>query len=294
MANPSEKHQETSLKGHPLTFDPEAASADPGLPGFLARPEGTPVYYGFRILADVAVDGFQFGTISDFEAEEDPTAGDAFVVAPDASRAGLVWERASEPYVREIFPLEPDRWGVWAVGFPYPMRTRWDARRNLEAVLPLLKEQWERWRSRPTSAWESGSCGTPAMMKHWSVVGTACSPPEPDQVLEAVRQAGFSGASVADMNASPGCRISFALYYDPERAPLSVDLRWLNREERDVNTSTWEMAEEWISDPTTLQSIRCYADVCHHRNADPAAAKAAVDLLEAGCGGLGVFPWQMI
>jgi hypothetical protein len=54
------------------------------------------------------------------------------------------------------------------------------------------------------------------------------------------------------------------------------------------------MVKEWISDPSTLQSIRCYADVRHHRNADPSAVKAAVDFVEARCCGLGVFPWQIV
>jgi hypothetical protein len=293
MADPSEEHQETLRTGHPMAFDPEAASAEPGLPGFLARPEGAPVYHGFPILADVVVEGFQFGTISDFEAERNPADGDAFVVAPDGSRAGLVWQRDPEPYVREIHPFEPERWGVWAVGFPYPMRTRADARRNLEAVLPLLKEQWERWRMRPAAEWGSDDSGVPVYMQHWSVFGTAGSPPEPDQVVNAVRQAGFPAARAAEVSGHPGSSITFALHYAPERAPLFVELEWLARKEFDRNTSTWETAEKWISEPATLESIRCSADVRHHPNADPAAVKAAVDFLEAACGALGVFPWKM-
>jgi hypothetical protein len=221
MDDPREEPQEMPLQGHPVAFDSEAASADPELPGFIARPPGSPVYHGFPILADVTVDGFQLGVISDFEAEDNPTGGDAFVVAPDGSRAGLVWQRAPRPYAREVLPLEPDRWGVWAVGFPYPMQTRTDARRNLAAVLPLLQEQWERWRLRPAAAWEHGSSGVAAMMQHWSVFGTAYSPPEPDQILAVVRQAGFSAARVADVSASPGSSISFALYYDPDRLRCS-------------------------------------------------------------------------
>lgn len=294
MADPSEESQEALLKAHPLTVDPKAASADPGLPGFLARPEGAPVYHGFPLLADVVVDGFQLGTITNFEAEEEPADGDAFVVAPDGSRAGLVWARASEAFVREVFPLQPDRWGVWEVGFPYPMRTREDARRNLEAVLPLLQEQWDRWRLQPPEAWEIESMEVPAIMQHRSVFGTAGSPPAPEQVLAVVRQAGFSSARAAEVNTSPGSSISFALHYAPDRAPLFVTLEWLIWEEQDRNTGTWEMAAGWITDPSTLQSIRCYADVRHHRNADPTAVKAAVDYLEAECGGLGVFSCQMI
>jgi len=39
----------------------------------------------------VAVDGVTLGKITDWEAESCETK-DAFVIAPDGSRAGLVWE----------------------------------------------------------------------------------------------------------------------------------------------------------------------------------------------------------
>jgi hypothetical protein len=47
--------------GRPLAIDPDAESARPGEPAFIARPEGAPVYYGFPILDDVEVDGFKLG-----------------------------------------------------------------------------------------------------------------------------------------------------------------------------------------------------------------------------------------
>jgi len=68
----------------------------------------------------VVVEGFTFGKISDFEAEF-CEEGDAFLVAPDNSRAGLVWEVAEKASVTEISPFEPHRWGVWGVSFPHPM-----------------------------------------------------------------------------------------------------------------------------------------------------------------------------
>jgi hypothetical protein len=120
----------------------------PPYPERLSEETDAPPYSGFPVFDDVALDGFKFGAITDFEAEDAPTNGDAFVEAPDGSRAGLVWELASEAYVEEIIPPEPDRWGVWDVGFPYPMQTRNDARRNLVAILPHLKEKWEQWRAR--------------------------------------------------------------------------------------------------------------------------------------------------
>ncbi len=114
---------------------------------YFTTTESIPVYYGFTVLDDVEVEGFKFGKTTEFEVGPNVTYGDAFVVAPDGSRAGLVWEvsKENETYFEEVFPLASNRWGVWAVSFPYPMRNREDARRNLQAVLPELKEKWSEW-----------------------------------------------------------------------------------------------------------------------------------------------------
>ena len=136
-------------KGRPLALDRNATSASPTEPAFVARPKGAPAYYGFAVLEDVSADGFTFGAITDFEAE--PTdAGDAFVIAPDGSRAGLVWEVSATKHIEEVQPFEPERWGVWAVSFPYPMDNRENARKNLIAVLPDLKTRWDEWKQWPS------------------------------------------------------------------------------------------------------------------------------------------------
>lgn len=122
--------------GRPLRLDPQAESAGDE-PAFVNRPLGAPVYHGFPMLDDVEVEGFRFGMITDFEMAPD-TDGDAFVVAPDGSRAGLVWTVTKERYLTQIVPMSVDRWGIWEVGFPYPMRTSADARRNLAAIVPDL------------------------------------------------------------------------------------------------------------------------------------------------------------
>src|ERR1700759_2578049 len=132
-------------KGRPLALDPNAKSASPTEPAFIARPKGAPVSHGFVVLDDVVIDGFTLGSISDFEAEP-MNEGDAFVIAPDGSRAGLVWEVSTASYFQQVCPIEADRWGVWALTFPFPMRTREDARKNLGAVLPQLRAKWEQWK----------------------------------------------------------------------------------------------------------------------------------------------------
>ena len=83
--------------------------------------------------------------ITDFEVEP-TTEGDSFVVAPDNSRAGLVWEVSASGCFEKVRDETDDRWGVWAVSFPFPMTSRENAKANLAAILPLLKPIWEEWR----------------------------------------------------------------------------------------------------------------------------------------------------
>lgn len=110
-------------RGLPIAIDPQAESASHSEPAFIARPDGAPVYYGFPILEDVSVEDFRLGVITDFELEG-CEEGDAFVVAPDDSRAGLVWQVSQEPLFRALCPPEKGRWGVWEVSFPLPMTSR--------------------------------------------------------------------------------------------------------------------------------------------------------------------------
>jgi hypothetical protein len=142
----AEKRKEPeSPKGRPLALDPLAESGSRTEPAFIARPAGAPVYHGFDVLSDVVVGGFTFGKITDFEIEQ-CDEGDAFVVAPDNSRAGLVWEISDNPYFREILGPETGRWGVWGVSFSNAMTSRENVRKNLESILPELKKRWEEWR----------------------------------------------------------------------------------------------------------------------------------------------------
>jgi hypothetical protein len=98
-------------KGRPLAIDAGEKGASPTEPAFIAPPEGAPVYHGFVVLDDVAVDGFTLGKITDFEVEP-CMEGNAFVIAPDGSRAGLVWEISDQQYFQQVTPIETGRWGV--------------------------------------------------------------------------------------------------------------------------------------------------------------------------------------
>src|SRR5260221_14697966 len=97
----------TAPIGQPLAVDYAATSSSNIEPGFVARPPGASVYHGFQILSGVAADGSTFGKITDFETAP-CDYGDAFVIAPDDSLAGFVWDIANFP---QALPLDPERWG---------------------------------------------------------------------------------------------------------------------------------------------------------------------------------------
>lgn len=96
-------------QGRRLALDGGAESASATEPAFLTRPKGAPVYHGFEVLHDVVVEGFVFGAITDFERQPSDE-GDAFVVAPDHSRAGLVWKVSKEPEFAQISIATEERW----------------------------------------------------------------------------------------------------------------------------------------------------------------------------------------
>jgi hypothetical protein len=98
------------------------------------------------VLNDVSVERFIFGMITNLEANSS-TEGDAFVVAPDGARR-ISLGNLQRPVLQEVCPLTPNRWGLWGVWFPHPMNSRDDARHNLKAILPQLKEKWEEWQAK--------------------------------------------------------------------------------------------------------------------------------------------------
>lgn len=113
---------DNDLESRPILQDSIAESADPSLPAFFARPNGAPVYHGFPLIRETEMDGWVLGAITAFEEPDGCTSGDAFVQAPDGSRAGIVWE-VGEGELSQIAPITEDRWGVWAVWLPSPIRT---------------------------------------------------------------------------------------------------------------------------------------------------------------------------
>ena len=130
--------------GKRVLTDPAAESAAADLPAFLAKPDGAPVYHGFPLIEETLTDGWRFGAISAFDDDPDGcTWGDGFVLAPDGSRAGIVWE-VGEFATHEICAPSPDRWGVYGVAFPRAVRGVLDLVECFRAVLPELKRIHER------------------------------------------------------------------------------------------------------------------------------------------------------
>jgi len=126
--------------GKPLRLDPSAASASADLPGFLARPAGAAVYHGFTIIEASRIDGWVFGTISDYEDPNGCDFGDAFVIAPDGRRAGIVWQVDQfEP--RVVCPPDKDRWGVYGFAYPTPIKTTADFVKMCHSFLPELRRR---------------------------------------------------------------------------------------------------------------------------------------------------------
>lgn len=129
--------------GRKLVLDDTAISGESDLPAFLARPEGAPVYHGFPIVPETRTDGWCLGAITENEDPNGCNSGDAYVVAPDGSRAGLVWDVAKGK-VSEICPPEQGRWGVYQIWFSQPIRTTEDLVDRFRDVLPELQTIYDR------------------------------------------------------------------------------------------------------------------------------------------------------
>jgi hypothetical protein len=137
-----------SSKGRPLRLDPTAASADPSLPAFLARPAGSPAYHGFPLIEETRTEGWAYGAITEVP-DPDGKAGDGYVVAPDGARAGLAWSVGSYPTTR-ICPPDVDRWAVFAIAFPRRVQTMDDLVHCFRHVLPELRRLYAQHRAGGT------------------------------------------------------------------------------------------------------------------------------------------------
>jgi hypothetical protein len=124
-----------------LKLDTTAASADSSLPAFLSRPDDAPVYHGFPLVPETETDGWYYGAITEFEDSDGCESGDGYVLAPDGSRAGIVWNVGQRDLETVCAPDE-SRWGVYEVWFPRAVKTVDDLVSNFRSVLPALKSKY--------------------------------------------------------------------------------------------------------------------------------------------------------
>jgi hypothetical protein len=136
-----------------MLIDTNAKSSDPTKPAFMAPPPGSKAYHGFPFIPGVVIDGFRLGTITDYKQKDSAdgcTIGDAFVEAPDGSRAGLVWEVGKERWFYTIIEPNSDRWGVYHFYVPRAVTSAKDFVANFKEILPKLKELYKTSKKRGT------------------------------------------------------------------------------------------------------------------------------------------------
>jgi hypothetical protein len=129
---------ESTHKGQPVRVDEAAESTHSDLPAFIAAPPNAPAYYGFPVMADSELHGFVFGTITEPNQDQPAPWGDAFVIAPNGSRAGIVWQAGSGASSVLCAP-SAGRWGVYSFFFPQPVDNERALVANLHSILPELK-----------------------------------------------------------------------------------------------------------------------------------------------------------
>ncbi|MBU0761022.1 MAG: 3-deoxy-8-phosphooctulonate synthase [Nanoarchaeota archaeon] len=138
--------EKEKIKGRPMVLDEEAKSSTKE-PAFLTPPKGAKVYHGFPLIKEVNKDGFTFGAITEFLGyDKGCSDGDAFVEAPDGSRAGIAWETGKKFETQRVGKNESSRWGVYYFMIPFKIRSMEDMQKAFEMMLPELKSQHKKWK----------------------------------------------------------------------------------------------------------------------------------------------------
>jgi hypothetical protein len=72
------------------------------------------------------------------------------VVAPDGSRAGIIWE-VGAPVLEVSSPPDEDRWGVFHVGFARRVHDEGELVEQLREWLPEFRRRHRIWRAERSS-----------------------------------------------------------------------------------------------------------------------------------------------
>ena len=128
----------SKIKSKILRLDNDTDFATQANSKYHAKPEGVTVYHEFPLVIETMTEVWCLGVITEYIDPDGCSYGDAFVVAPDGSRAGLVWDVGRED-VLEISAPDETRWGVYQVWFSRPIRTTDDLVVCFREALPQLK-----------------------------------------------------------------------------------------------------------------------------------------------------------
>lgn len=97
-------------------------------------------------------DGFSYIEITEhFSVDSSKTtdSGDAFILTPDGSHISVSWlVLEDDPYVETIYDESKQKDPFMTLGFVKPITTLEDLIFNFHAVLPLVKEEYEKIRKK--------------------------------------------------------------------------------------------------------------------------------------------------
>ena len=103
-------------------------------------------YSNFPLVEETRKDGWCFGIITEYEDEKGCTDGDAFVEAPDGTRAGLVWDVDANVEQKIIMinrPESKEYWGLYQIYFSKTVYTTKDIVENFHEILPEIQRLYE-------------------------------------------------------------------------------------------------------------------------------------------------------
>jgi hypothetical protein len=92
----------------------------------------------FGIIEETRTEGWVFGTVNEYEDPKGCNNGEAFIIAPDGSRADIEWS-VGDFKTQEISEPDSDSWGRYRVAFPKLVRTTADFVECCRAILPDLQ-----------------------------------------------------------------------------------------------------------------------------------------------------------
>lgn len=102
-------------------------------------------YFGSSVVPGVDVDGWRLGlyTGPDLDSDDPVDAGDAYLVAPDGRRCGIVWSIQQPTFFVILLGDQGDRFGVFEVACEHGPTTTPEARLFVRDLLPHVRPLWE-------------------------------------------------------------------------------------------------------------------------------------------------------